>query len=110
EGHHRPGPDEHPTEGGQAQREQGEDAGRRRYVAERDGERAEQPERALELLGVAEAGEIGGVPFLPAGKISAHVRGLRFRPMGPREAKRTSPAAKLSRPFPRWWPTVSHRV
>ena len=74
---HRPGPDEHPAQGGQAQREQGEDAGRRRDVAERDRERAEQPERPLEFLLVAEAGQVGGVPVLPAGRwVSLLMRGL----------------------------------
>ena len=58
---HRPGPDEHPAEGGQAQREQGEDPRRRRDVAERDRERAAQPERAPQLLLVAVLREVGGV-------------------------------------------------
>jgi hypothetical protein len=66
-----PGPDEHPADRGQAQREQGEDPGRRRDVAERDRERAEQPERALEFLLIAEPGQVGGIPLLLAGKLGA---------------------------------------
>ena len=82
---HRPGPDEHPAQRGQAQREQGEDAGRRRDVAERDRERAEQPERPLEFLRVAEPGEILGVPFLPAGSawVSLLIGGLPVKTDGP---------------------------
>src|ERR1700677_1104095 len=81
----RPGPDEHPAQGGQAQREQGEDAGRRRDVAERDRERAEQPERALEFLVVAESGQVSGTRLLPAGNLgaSAHAGDLPFATDGP---------------------------
>ena len=73
--HHRPGPDEHPADRGQAQREQGEDAGRGRDVAEGDRERAAQPERALQLLLVAELGEVGGIPFVRAAESEAVVIG-----------------------------------
>jgi hypothetical protein len=64
---HRPGPDEHPAQRGQAQREQGEDAGRWRDVAERHRERAAQPERAFQLLLVAVLREVGGVVLVRSG-------------------------------------------
>ena len=64
---HRPGPDEHPAQRGQAEREQGEDPGRRRDVAERHRERAAEPERAFQLLLVAVLGEVGGVLLVGGG-------------------------------------------
>src|SRR5207248_6975134 len=54
----RPAPDEDTADRRQSEEEEGEDARRRRDVAERDGERAEAAERALQLLLVAEPCEI----------------------------------------------------
>ena len=54
-------PDERPAERPDAEDEQREDAGGRRDVAERRGERAEEVEPAVQRLRVAEAGEIGAV-------------------------------------------------
>ena len=56
--HDWPAPEEDAANRGQAEEEEREDAGRRRDVAEGDGERAEDAERAAQLLLVAEAGEI----------------------------------------------------
>ena len=49
-----PAPDEDPADGDEPQREQREDPGRRRDVAEGGGEGAEEPERAAQLLAVPE--------------------------------------------------------
>jgi amino acid transporter len=55
----RPRRAQHAADRGQAEREQREDAGRRRDVAECDREGAEHAERSAELLGVAELREVG---------------------------------------------------
>src|SRR5207237_10420204 len=55
----RPAPDEDPADGRQAEREEREDAGGGRDVAEGDREGAEDAERAAQLLLVAELREIG---------------------------------------------------
>ena len=95
----RPGPDEHPAQRGQAQREQGEDAGRRRDVAERDRERAEHPERPLEFLLVAETGQVGGIPVLSDGRFSAstHDGGLLD---GPRASGGSVRSRAVKCPYP----------
>ena len=54
----RPAPDEDAADGRQPEEEQGEDAGRRGDVAERDSEGAEDTKAALELLLVAEPREV----------------------------------------------------
>jgi hypothetical protein len=56
--HDRPAPDEDAADRREAQVEQGEDARRRRDVAERDGKRAEESKAPLQLLLVAELREI----------------------------------------------------
>src|SRR5437588_12880575 len=63
----RPAPDEDASDRGQAEEEEGKEAGRRREVADRDRERADPAERALQLLLVAEASEIGLVASLLVG-------------------------------------------
>src|SRR5581483_9390356 len=50
----RPAPDEHAADRRQAEREEREDAGRRRDVAEGHGKRAEDAEGASKLLAIAE--------------------------------------------------------
>ena len=57
----RPTPEEDAADRRQAEEKEREDAGRRRDVAECDGERAENAQCAAKLLLVSEAGEIGRV-------------------------------------------------
>src|SRR5215472_6528829 len=89
--HHRPGPDEDPAQGRQTEREQREDAGRWRDIAERDRPRAEQPEAAFQLLLVPELGQVGGILSVITGypRVSAHRLGP-FRAGRNREARRTA--------------------
>src|SRR5205823_497945 len=54
----RPAPEEDAADRAQSEREQREDAGRGRDVAEGRGERAEEPERTPQFLPVTEAGEL----------------------------------------------------
>ena len=81
EGHHGPGPDEYPAQGGQPEREQREDAGRGRDVAERDCPRAEQAQPALQFLLVAETSQVGRIGLRVAGDTGAgaHPRILPLR-------------------------------
>ena len=69
-----------PAERGQAEREQREDAGRRRDVAEGHRERAERAEGALEFLLVAEPRQVGGVPVM-ACDILARAHGSSSSPV-----------------------------
>ena len=65
--HDRPGPDRPRPAGAQRERERGEDPGGDRDERERHGERLEVPQRAHELLPVAEPGEYGVVVVLGEG-------------------------------------------
>src|SRR6266566_5551845 len=57
----RPAPDEHASDRRQSEEEEGEDAGRRRDIRERDGERAEDTQRPPQLLLVSESLEVSFV-------------------------------------------------